>query len=339
MKAILRVLAASLVMLVLGAVCAVAEPQGFVRDFTYKQSDGAVDVMKGDKVIARYIYKDTPKPYLYPLISPAGLAVTRNFPMKTVAGEPTDHPHHRSLWIGFGDVNGVDFWAETPKSGKMVQKSIDFSPISPGPYWSIHTTNDWILPDGKKLASDERKMAFYSCKYGTFVVTSFKMIASVCGLKFNDSKEGFFAIRLAPSLALKDGKGHILTSEGDTDAKAWGKRARWVDYTGEIDGKVVGVTMFDSTANYGYPTYWHARDYGLLAANPFGGKAFTGDAKNESPMELVYTDSKTFTYITLIHDGKLDAKTLNALADDVGGSAPKPKDTKEPDDLPAKLVK
>lgn len=331
MKSMLRFLAASLVMLVLGAGYAIAVPEGFARDFTYKQSDGAVDVMKGDTVIARYIYKDTPKPYLYPILSPAGLAVTRNYPMKTVTGEPTDHPHHRSMFIGYGDINGVDFWTETEKTGKIVQKSIDFDPISPGPYWSIHTTNDWMLPNGKQLASDERKMAFYSCKYGTFVVTSFKMIASVCGLKFSDSKEGFLGIRVAPSMALKGGKGHILNSEGDTDDKAWGKRARWVDYTGEVDGKVVGITMFDSPANFGYPTYWHARDYGLMAANPFGGKAFTGDAKNESPMELVYTASKSFTYITLIHDGALDAKTLNALADDVAGSVPKASDTKEPD--------
>lgn len=324
LKTTLRLLIASLILMVVGATCAVAIPEGFARDFTYKQSDGAVDVMKGDKVIARYVYKDTPRPYLYPILSPAGLAITRNYPMKEVKGEPTDHPHHRSMWIGYGDANGVDFWSDTDKSGKMVQKSIDFDPIAPGPYWSIHTNNDWILPDGRKMASDERKMAFYSCKYGTFIVNSIRLIASVSQLKFNDTKEGFYAIRLAPSLTLKDGKGHILTSEGDTDAKAWGKRARWVDYTGEIDGKVVGVTMFDTTRNYGYPTYWHARDYGLLAANPFGGKAFTGDAKNESPMTLTYTDSKTFVYITLIHDGKLDAKTINALADDVAGSVPKP---------------
>lgn len=327
LRSIFCLLATLFALVTVGAVCAVAEPEGFAKDFTYKQTDGAVDVMKAKQVVARYVYKDTPKPYVYPLLSPAGLAVTRNYPMKTVAGEPTDHPHHRSMWLGFGDVNGVDFWGETPKSGKMVQKTIAFDPISVGPYWSIHTTNDWIMPDGRKLASDERKVAFYSCKYGMFVVTTVKLIASVCDLKFGDSKEGFFGVRLAPSLTLKDGKGHILNSEGDTDAKAWGKRARWIDYTGEVNGKVVGVAMFDSTGNYGYPTYWHARDYGLLAANPFGGKAFTGDEKKEAPLSLVFTDSATLVYITLIHDGKLDEKTLNKLADEVGGSVPKPKAT------------
>lgn len=319
-----RLVAASLIILALGAAYAYAEPPGFARDFTYKQADGAVDILKADKVVARYVYKDTPRPYIYPLLSAGGLAVTRNYPMKDVAGEPTDHPHHRSMWIGFGDVNGVDFWADTDKSGKIVQKSIDFDPITVGPYWSIHTINDWILPDGKKLMQDNRKVAFYSCSYGTLIVTSITLNASECGIKFGDSKEGFFAIRIAPSMALKDGKGHILNSAGNKDADAWGKPAKWVDYTGEVNAKTVGITVFDSHYNFGYPTYWHARDYGLVAANPFGGKAFTGDAKNESHFSINYTNSAKFTYITLIHDGKIDAKTLDELADDVAGKPDKP---------------
>jgi hypothetical protein len=326
MKLTVRLLLVTLILLVLSAVCVYAEPPGFARNFSYKQADGAVDILKGDTVIARYVYKDTTRPYIYPLLSPSGLAVTRNFPMKEVAGEPKDHPHQRSMWIGFGDVNGVDFWADTDKSGKIVQKSIDFNPISVGPYWSIHTTNDWMLPNGKKLMQDDRKVAFYSCKYGTLIVTAIMLQATECTVKFGDTKEGFFAVRVAPSMVLKGGKGHILNSQDDVDAKAWGKSAKWVDYTGEVNGKPVGITMFDSHYNYGYPTYWHARDYGLMAANPFGGKAFTGDAKNESSFSIPYTSSVQFRYITLIHDGKVDAKTLNALADEVAGkpAAPPP---------------
>lgn len=324
MKSTLCLLAALFLLVSVGAVRAVAQAGELGKDFTYKKSDTTVDILKDDKVVATYVYRNAAKPYIYPVTSPAGVEVTRNYPMKTVAGEPTDHPHQRSMWIGFGDVNGVDFWGETPKSGKIVQQSIAFDPISPGPYWSIHTNNDWFTANGKKLASDERHVAFYSCKQGTVIVTGVSIIASVSQLQFNDSKEGFFGMRLAPSLTLKDGKGHILNSEGDKDDKAWGKRARWVDYTGEVDGKTVGVTMFDSPRNYGYPTYWHARDYGLLAANPFGGKAFTGDAKNETHLKLPYTQSLFFVYIVLIHDGKLDAKTLDALADDLAGRKPKP---------------
>lgn len=324
MKFILGFLAASLVLVSIGMVGAYAEPPGFARDFTYKQADGAVDILKGKTVIARYVYKDTPRPYIYPILSPAGIAVTRNYPMKNVEGEPADHPHHRSMWTTFGDVNGMDFWGESDKSGKIVQTKIDFAPITVGPYWSIHTNDDWVKPDGKRMCEDERYTAFYSCQYGTLIVSMIKITASNGPVKLGDTKEGFAAIRLTPSLALKGGTGHILNSEGDKDDKAWGKRAKWVDYTGEINAKAVGVTMFDTHTNFGYPTYWHARDYALLAANPMGGKAFTGDAKNESPLSIKLGDSVEFRYITLIHDGSIDAKTLDALANEVAGSPKKP---------------
>lgn len=322
MKARFCLLAATMILLALCGTYAVANPSGFAENFTYKQSDGAVDIMKGNQVVARYVYKDSPHPYLYPILSPAGVAVTRDFPMKQTAGDPTDHPHHRSMWIGFGDVDGVDFWTEDDKCGKIVQKAIKFDPIAPGPYWSIHTNNDWIGPDGKKMLEDERKMAFYSCDAGMIIVSTITLNASQTSVTFNDSKEGFFAIRVAPSLALKDGTGHILNSEGVKDADAWGKRAKWVDYTGVVGGKTVGVTMFDSHNNYGYPTYWHARDYGLLAANPFGGKDFTGDEKNSKPFSLAYDNTADFTYVTLIHDGKLSAAQINRLANEMMGGEP-----------------
>lgn len=321
MNSKVRILAVgALFFIALSAARVFALPPGFAQDFTYKQTDGAVDILKDNKVVARYVYKDTAKPYIYPLLSPSGLAITRDFPMKTVDGDPADHPHQKSMWTTFGDVNGVDFWAETEKSGKIVQKSIDFDPISVGPYWSIHTKNDWIMPDGQKLMQDERKVAFQSCDYGTLIVNRVVMTASECGIKLGDTKEGFFGLRLKPSMTTKDGKGHILNSEGHKDNDAWGKRAKWVDYTGEVNGKTVGVTIFDSPYNYGYPTYWHARDYGLFAANPFGGKDFTGDEKKDSSMTIDYTDSVKFVYVVLIHDGAIDAKTLDALAAQVVGT-------------------
>lgn len=337
MKSIARLCAAGALILALGVSCAYALPPGFVQDFTYKQVDGAVDILKNGSVVARYVYKDTSRPYIYPLLSPGGLAVTRDFPMKTVEGDQTDHPHQKSMWCSFGDVNGIDFWAETEKSGKIVQKSIDFDPISVGPYWSVNTKNDWIMPDGRKLLEDRRKVAFSSCEYGMLIVTQLTLSASEAELKFGDTKEGFFALRVVPSMSITKGKGKIVNSKGDKDNEAWGKRANWVDYTGEVNGKKVGITIFDSPYNYGYPTYWHVRDYGLVAANPFGGKEFTGDEKKTSPMTIAYTQSKKFTYVVLIHDGDIEPKTLNELAEQVVGSPDKGSAGISKDDAPGSL--
>jgi len=298
---------------------ALAQGADPVRDFTYEHKDGSVEVMKDGKVVARYVYKDTPKPYIYPLLAPSGEAVTREFPaQQDAAGKPADHPHHRSMWLAFGNVNGIDFWADGEKMGKIVQTSIQFDSVSPG-YWNIHTTNDWIGPDGKKVLEEERRYSFLSCPQGTLISTMLMLRATEGEVKLNDTKEGFVAIRLAPGIAMLNGKGSIVNSEGQKGNDCWGKRARWVDYTGEVNGKTVGVTMFDVPTNHGYPTYWHARDYGLLAANPFGGKAYTSDEKNDSTYKINYGDGIRLVYITLIHDGRLAADEINLIADQVTG--------------------
>jgi len=301
-------------------VCAAASADGIglKRDLTYKAGDGFVEVIKNNVAVARYVYKDTPKPYIYPILAPDGPGVTRGYPMKQIPGEATDHPHHRSFWVGFGDVNGVDFWAEGEKSGKIVQGKLEFDSLSPG-HWNIHTTNEWVAPDGRAVCYENRRYSFLSCDYGLLISTWIELSPATGEVKLGGTKEGFLAFRVAQGMQLKDGKGHILNSAGQKDADCWGKRARWCDCTGEVNGKTIGITIFDLPSNHGYPTYWHARDYGLLAANPFGGKDFTGDDKNDSSLTIVKDKSARFIYIALIHTGALDSQKLDMIADEVVG--------------------
>lgn len=295
------------------AVAAAADLPGLKRDFTYKKQNGSVDVLRNSKVVARYVYNDTPKPYIYPVLSQNGVAVTQ--------ASTADHPEQRSFWIGFGDVNGVDFWNEGEKCGKIVQTNIDFEPACPG-YWAIHTKNDWIGPDGSKICEDERRVSFLSCNYGTVISTMLILRAPRKPVSFGDTKDGFFAFRMAQGMQVKDGTGHITNSESAADTDASGKRAKWCDYTGEVDGKTAGITIFDAPLNNGHPTYWNVQDYGLFAANPFGGEAFTGDPKRNSALRIAPYDEKVFVYIALIHDGKFDTALLNSVASEFVGSGP-----------------
>jgi hypothetical protein len=291
---------------------------GIKSDLTYKAEPGYVDVLKGNTLVARYVYKDTPKPYIYPLIAPNGARVTRGYPMEQIPGEETDHPHHRSFWVGFGNVNGVDFWSEGEKSGRIVPRFLDFDSPTPN-HWNIHAINEWVGPDGITVCTEERRYSFVSCNYGLLISTTIELWSSSEDLKLGGTKEGFLAFRVAQGMQVKNGKGRILDSEGRKDTNCWGKRARWCDYTGEVDGKTVGITIFDLPSNHGYPTYWHVRDYGLFAANPFGGKDFTGNDKEDSALVIPKGQKVRFTYIALIHAEELDAKTLDAIADEIAG--------------------
>ena len=220
-----------------------------------------------------YNTKDTAKPFLYPIIGPTGASMTRHYPMKQgVPGESDDHPHHTSLWFTHGGVNGVDLWHGKSKAVENVTSIL----TQRAPDRAVIGASDiWLNKDKTAMADVATEYGFAVLGDGSRVIDYHTSIAPSDGIEslvFADTKEGTMAIRLAPQLRLKGevATGKAINSEGDKDAKVWGKRAKWVAYWGVIDGKTCGVAIFDHPTNLRHPTWWHARDYGLVAANPFG---------------------------------------------------------------------
>lgn len=266
--------------------------------------------INGEPFANFYIGKIYPKPFLAPLRSAAGLIVTRRYPLENVEGESRDHPHHRGLFVGFGDVNGINFWENEPDSkvspenpaikGTLVLKNLD--DIKSGKKsGTISAVFDWRGPDGIVL-EEKRVTTFYADRD----VRSFDVdetLTAKTKVRFGDTKEGFFAIRLADSMAGKNG-GIMTNSEGaQTETNVWGKRADWVDYDGTVDGQKVGVVIFDHPKNPNHPPRWHARDYGLFAVNPFGLKEFDKKSAEQGGLVLPAGDSLYFRYRVVIHPG------------------------------------
>jgi hypothetical protein len=271
-----------------------------------------------------YVFKDVPRPFLYPLLGPAGLPMTRNFPMKEVPGEDRDHKHHRSLWFTHGAVNGHDFWAEAKNFGKIVHDG--FAEVTSGKDAGvIRSRNKWVASDGKVIATDELTLRVYNRpaneRLFDFEIT---IHASNGELTFGDTKEGSMAIRLNETMRLKHNKenagkptGHIVNSEGVRDGATWGKRAAWCDYYGPVEGKIVGVAIFDHPQNPRHPTWWHVRDYGLFAANPFGRHDFES-LPDKAAGNLVVPSGKsvTFRYRFYVHEGdEKQAKVADRYAE------------------------
>ncbi len=248
--------------------------------------------------------------YYYPLIGPGGVNMTRSWPMVPDAeGEEKDHPHHRSLWFAHGAVNGVDFWAETPKAGKI--QHAGFSEVISGKDagW-IKSTNKWVAPDGKIVCTDERVFRVYnrSAKERLFDFEITIQAPADRDVLFGDTKEGTMAVRVNEEMRLvhgknKPGKGHIVLSSGVLDAQTWGKRGEWCDYNGPINGKTVGIAIFDHPSNPVHPTYWHVRDYGLFAANPFGIHDFEKKEPGTGNLNIPAGKSVAFKYRFYIHEG------------------------------------
>lgn len=261
------------------------------------------------ELFTQYIFKGYDKPILYPVIGPHGISMTRNWPMAEAApGEAKDHPHHKALWFSHGNVNGIDFWAEGEGKGKIA--SISPPSIRPDGTGKIDIAGREVLRDaqGKPVAHQHTFMTFGEA--GTSRLIDFQIrISPASGpeLTFGDTKEGTMAIRTRPELEINQGA-KAINSEGVTGKEIWGKRAKWVDYSGVVDGKTVGIAIFDHPSNPRHPTWWHARDYGLIAANPFGIHDFEkGQPKGAGDMKIPAGQSVTFRYRFVFHEG--DAQT------------------------------
>jgi hypothetical protein len=293
--------------IVLAGSCRAVEIQQRTEGVQITQLTNRLRVEINGRLFTEYFFKDVPRPYCYPLIGPGDLAMTRNFPMKSPPGEEHDHPHHRSLWFTHGDVNGRDFWTERTNTGTIVHDG--FAVIKSGKELGLFTArNKWVASDGAVVCTDRQTLRVYNpgASSGRTLDFEITLNASHGELSLGDTKEGTMAVRVAESMRLKDppGQGHIVNSEGVRDGETWGKRAAWCDYYGPVDGRTVGIAIFDHPQNPHYPTWWMVRDYGLFAANPFGQHDFENlTDKAAGKITVPAGKSVTFRYRLYLHTG------------------------------------
>jgi hypothetical protein len=268
----------------------------------FEKREGLLRVTVGGKHFTDYNFLAERFPHFDPLIGPTGTNVMRNYPMRTVEGEKTDHPHHRGLWFTHGDVNGHDFW-----SNKKGEKIVHAGFVAIDPKAGRFTvSNDWRAGEAV-VCTDTRTFTFRAAPDGgaemDIAITIFAPNGEVA---FNDTKEGSMAIRLATSLQVDPpGAGRLVNSDGMADKDAWGRRAAWCDASGPLGGSTVGIAILDHPSNPRHPTGWHARTYGLFAVNPFAIKSFKFSDKDE-PFVIPAGKSATFRYRFIFHKG--DAK-------------------------------
>jgi hypothetical protein len=257
------------------------------------------------------------KPFLAPLRTASGLIVTRRWPMDNAEGDSRDHPHHKGLFIGYGDINGINFWETEPDSKpsgdnpktKGTIALLSIGDMKPGKKsGSISLTFNWTAP-ATGVVLEEQRVLTISAEKEVRIIDVDSTFTAKAAAKFADTKEGFFAIRLADSMAGKNG-GIMTNSEGaQTEKNVWGKRADWVDYDGAVDNQKVGIVIFDNPANLHHPPRWHSRDYGLFAVNPFGAKEFD-PAAPPGGYSMRPGEQLRFRYRVVIHPGDFPKKKI-----------------------------
>lgn len=292
------------------ALAQVGSPAGW----SVKGTDPIV-IHFGDRHVATYNPGiEEGKPYFYPLYGPTGENMTRHWPQTALQkGEKDDHIHHRGIWYGLGNVNGLDFWhfPGTKKDkvfGRTVHKALNGIQIKDGAL-TLRTSTDWVKDENDEvICQDQRVFTFSHDDQGSLILdTTITLNASKGDVQIKDDKEGAWSIRVPATMRLEGevAGGGIVNSNGTEGRDAWGKRAQWVQYFGpDPKGNQAGILILDHPDNLRHPTWWHARHYGLFTANPFGQGNFEKETeKGAGDYTIKNGESLTFQYRTIFHEG------------------------------------
>jgi hypothetical protein len=302
-----------------------------------------VDITIDGAPFTSYIWPTTlKKPVLYPLIDGDGVTVTRGYPLEQRPGERVDHPHHAGLWFNYAKVNGFDFWNNSEaikpenraKMGTILHTKIVSAKSGPN-QGELVVESVWITGENQQILTETTHYIF-ARRNGARVIDQEVTLKALDHVVFADEKDGLLGLRVArwlespaekggifmdsngnptkvdsvPADAANPATGVYLTSEGKTGEAAWGTRGRWCSLTGHTGSHAVTIAIFDQPKNPGYPTYWHARGYGLFAVNPLAPSIF--DPKQPAlNLTLEKGQSVTFRYRVMLYSRAAAPDELN----------------------------
>lgn len=301
-----------------------------------------VVVTANNKPFTTFIFPDSlEKPVLFPIYAPDENIVTRGFPIETKKDEPQDHPHHIGLWFTYENVNGLDFWNN---SYAIPQKDKNkYGWIKTDSILETHNGEKGILKYSaswkdinKNILLKEHTTFIFSATGNERIIDRITTLTAIQDVAMPDAKDGLLGLRVAHELQLPSAEtkkftdingietivkadtfptGNYLTSEGKQGDSAWSTKGVWCMMYGKILNDTISIAIIDHPKNIGYPTYWHARGYGLFAANPLGQKIFS-NGTNILNYSLKKNESVTFRYRIIIASGKnrLSVNELNNQA-------------------------
>ncbi len=277
-----------------------------------EKKEGELVITQDGKLETIYHFgAEVPKPYVHPVNIPgtATSFVRDIMPPQEDGSYPKsyDHKHHRGIWLAVEKVaEDLDHWME---KDPIVNQDIAIEK-SNGESVSFIATNHWMNADGKPVLIEKSQWTIHQS--GLWVV-DLTLTPVEDKVLIGDTKEGFLGVRMDDDLRGQSG-GLIVNAEGlKGEKETWGKTSNWIDYTGERDGKRMGVALFDDPANFRQAAY-HVRNYGLFAISPFGPNAYSVGKVPEQPVVATKKTPIKLRYGIYIHNGTAeDAKVAEVF--------------------------
>ena len=317
-----------------------AQAEGKGVQVVANEAGKRVDISIDGKPFTSYIYPESlKKPVLYPIRTASGTLVTRGFPLDPRPRERFDHPHHVGLWFNHGDVNGLDFWNNSddipaeraPKMGTIHHQRVVLAKGGPD-RGELAVEMEWKTADGVTLLRETTRFVFRGAGDARSIDRITTLTALDRRVVLKDNKEGTLGLRVTRELEQPSTKPELFTdasgkatnvpvldnagvtglytsSEGLTGDAVWGTRGRWCMLGGKVGAENVTMAMLEHPSNPNAPTYWHARGYGLFAANVLGRKVFD-PTQEELTLTLEPGKSVTYRHRVLILGNTATAETI-----------------------------
>jgi len=251
----------------------------------FKYVPTGMQITIGGKPFASYYTASTkiPRPYFANVKSPSGVQVSRNHP--PIEGKDSmDHDtFHPGIWLTFAGINGNDYW----RLKQRTEHEMYIGTPKSGPGKGTFTVSNFYLDS---IDTSGNRIAHEVCKYTILARPNYNLLiydstisSDEHELRFGDDEEYGLGIRVQTPIEERYG-GQILNADGLKGEKgpnnAYGKASDWCDYSGMMDGTFIGMTVMPDPKNF-RRSWYHVRDYGLIAANLFGSKKVAGLERND----------------------------------------------------------
>ncbi len=267
-------------------------------------------VVRGEPFTSYHFGPERSKPILFPVRAPGGRIVNRLYPLREDGSdEEKDHPHQESLWFTYGDVEGLDFWRG--RDGVQIrQRSV--LEMASGSTATLKVQLEWLDPEGHPVLQEIRRLEFGGGEDSFWIDHTSDLLAQERTVKLGETKEGMFAIRVAADFREDRGGSEYLDAFGRRGAKSiWGTRVPWVVLRGKRARAPLSIAIFDHPSTFNYPSYWHARDYGLFAANPLGRRHFV-EGSVPVGFEIRSGEKLRFRYRLSVYSAQIEKKRLDS---------------------------
>ncbi|MEM1295733.1 MAG: PVC-type heme-binding CxxCH protein [Verrucomicrobiota bacterium] len=300
------------------------------QGFAIHQHSDSLEIRLDQKPIATYLldHPELTRRAFVNVRTPSGLPVTRRFPPRN----PEDldpgyrgeagiiHPiMHPGLWMSFGWIDGNDYW--------RLQSKVKFEGLLEEPLVSrdeaqFKTRDRYLNKEGTETVCwQDTTYRFRRVPEGIRLDWDATFYNDERDFTFGDQEESGLALRIASPLRVQGGNGRIVNDSGEENgAGTWGKPFQWINYSGEIEGKRVGLMVLPHPENL-RPSWSHSRDYGVLASNPFPKQPkerrepyMLTRVKKGEPLRLRYqvliheSDPSAFDPEVLAHEAKKEWK-------------------------------